>query len=404
MKIRTEQHGFSLLEMMIAIVIFTIISGAALALFVQNEPVFTHQQNQAALNIAMRNSIAQMQLDVINAGAGVYPNVPSSFNIPTWPVAVTITNNVVSSTAPVTPCNTASTYTYGTNCFDQLDVITTDISTENTPPSHPSNSTGTNPVNIAAGGTITMYLTPAPTTYPTPSPWPTTAALNALASDYHVGDEVLLIAGGTNETQYNSVVLTSAGSVSGNYVTIQFASDTVSTVSGTTYYLNTTDPLNISKYANADLTQNEFGPTDWVERLAPVIYQVDTTNSTDPQLDRCIGTCSIAADKTVLADQIIGFKVGAAYFDPASTDTCGDNTSTSSDTPTYYYNNNASAPTGCNNMWTDIRAIQISLIGRTNPTDATTAENYRNSFDNGPYQIEALSVIINPRNMSMNGD
>ena len=197
---------------MIAIAIFTIVSGAALSLFVQNEPVFTHQQNQAALNIAMRNSIAQLQLDVTNAGAGVYPNEPSSFNIPTWPIAVTIQNNVVSSTAPVIPCNTPATYTYGPNCFDQLDVITTDMSTKNTPPSHPSDSTGVNPVNISAGGTITMYLTPVPP--PAPSPCATmAAALSCLAADYSVGDEILLLSGGTGATQYSAVVLTSGGTV-----------------------------------------------------------------------------------------------------------------------------------------------------------------------------------------------
>jgi prepilin-type N-terminal cleavage/methylation domain-containing protein len=402
MRTQDSQRGFSLLELMIAIAIFTIVSGAALALFVQNEPVFTHQQNQAALNIAMRNSVAQLQLDVTNAGAGVYPNVPSSFNIPTWPVAVTIQNNVVSSTAPVIPCNTPATYTYGPNCFDQLDVITTDMSTKNTPPSHPSDSTGTNSVNISAGGTITMYLTPAAPTNPAPSPWPTAAALTALASDYSVGDEILLLSGGTAATQYSAVVLTSGGSVVGNFVKIQFASVTSTTVGSTTYYLNTTDPLNIAKYSNPSLEKNQFGPSDWVERLAPVIYQVDTSNPADPQLDRCIGSCAVS--KTVLADQIIGFKVGAAYFDPASSDTCGDNSSTTVYTTTYYYNNNAAAPTGCSNMFTDIRAIQISLIGRTNPTDATTAENYRNGFDGGPYQIEALSAVINPRNLSMNGN
>jgi len=129
---------------------------------------------------------------------------------------------------------------------------------------------------------------------------------------------------------------------------------------------------------------------------------VDTSNPSDPQLDRCIGSCAVS--KTVLADQIIGFKVGAAYFDPASSDTCGDNSSTSVDTTTYYYDNNDAPPAGCQNKFTDIRAVQISLIGRTNPTDATTADNYHNGFDGGPYQIEALSAIINPRNMTMNGN
>ena len=387
---------------MIAMAIFTIVTGTAFALFVHSQLLFTPQQNQAALNIAMRNSVAQLQLDVTNAGAGYFPNVPNTYNMPGWPVAVTIQNNVVSSTPPIAPCNTPATYTYGPNCFDSMNVITTDIGPtsapsaiyENTPPSNPSNGAGVS-VNISTTGTL--YLQPAASTNPPPSPWPTAAALTSLAGDYHVGDEVLLVGGGSGATQYNAVVLTAAGVVSGNYVKITFSPVTAGTC------VNPADPLKIATVPNSDLSCS-FGPGDWAERIVSVTYTVDTSNPTDPQLDRCVNspTCTAAGSKTVLADQIIGFKVGAAYFDPASSDTCGDALSTSDDTVKYYYDNNDVPPAGCQNKFTDLRAVQISLIGRTNPLDATTAGNYRNGFDGGPYQIEALSVIINPRNMSMN--
>jgi len=41
------------------------------------------------------------------------------------------------------------------------------------------------------------------------------------------------------------------------------------------------------------------------------------------------------------------------------------------------------------------------LIGRTNPS-GNVDEKFRNTFDQGPYKIQALSVVINPRNLSMN--
>jgi hypothetical protein len=46
-----------------------------------------------------------------------------------------------------------------------------------------------------------------------------------------------------------------------------------------------------------------------------------------------------------------------------------------------------------------VRAIRVSLIGRTAPDYRT---RYTNSFDSGPYQVQGTAVVINPRNMSMN--
>ena len=97
---------------------------------------------------------------------------------------------------------------------------------------------------------------------------------------------------------------------------------------------------------------------------------------------------------------MIGFKVGAALW--ANSDDCG--------IYNYYASNPLGSPplcdagantSGYNNEFWLIRSIQISLIGRTTPaTDPTYT--YRNGFDNGPYQIESVSVVVNPRNLSMN--
>ena len=100
---------------------------AALTLFSVEQPLLNRQQNFAGLNIAMRNAVAQIQLNTVNAGTGFYPGT----NIPDWPVGVTIINS-----NPSSACNTPSTFTYSSTCFDKLNIITTD---PNTPPAHPDN-------------------------------------------------------------------------------------------------------------------------------------------------------------------------------------------------------------------------------------------------------------------------
>ena len=82
-----------------------------------------------------------------------------------------------------------------------------------------------------------------------------------------------------------------------------------------------------------------------------------------------------------LADQVIGFKVGASIW--------GGPAGYSFDSSSYAYD------------WTLVRAVRIAVVGRTSPiTDPSV--NYHNSFDQGPYHVQAISVVINPRNLSMN--
>ena len=45
----------------------------------------------------------------------------------------------------------------------------------------------------------------------------------------------------------------------------------------------------------------------------------------------------------------------------------------------------------------------MALIARTTPNPDPTY-TYQNGFDNGPYQIESVSVVVNPRNLSMNNN
>ena len=170
--------------------IFTVISGAAFSLFLYHQPVFAQQQNLAAVNIALRNAVAQMQLDVANAGANYYAGV----NIPNYPVGVVVTNNVVASGGD---CRSGTPLVYGTNCFDSLSIITADATTA---PTNPSNGSGT--CTVTSG--TTLYLAPAGT-----PDTPLRPVATAAAANYLNGDQILLVK--NDGSQYTTVKLTAAG-------------------------------------------------------------------------------------------------------------------------------------------------------------------------------------------------
>ncbi len=106
-------------------------------------------------------------------------------------------------------------------------------------------------------------------------------------------------------------------------------------------------------------------------------YQVDASNATNPKLTRTQGGTT-----DVIAEQIIGFKVGATILNSATyanTDYYQFDTST--------YNSNFSL----------VRSVQLSLIGRTAP-NSVGGTNFTNNFDGGNYQIQSISLTVNPRN------
>src|ERR1035438_4249823 len=128
-QMRTQVSGFSLMELMVAMAVFLVVGGAAVDLFRKHVPLFSQQQSQTAVNVAMRNAAAQMQIDLANAGSGYYAGI----NIPAWPIGLTIVNPAVGA-----PCFTAPS-TYGAGCFDTLNIISADPST---PPANPTNIGG----------------------------------------------------------------------------------------------------------------------------------------------------------------------------------------------------------------------------------------------------------------------
>lgn len=376
---RKHQRGFTLLELLLATIVFLIVAGAALSLFRTEQPLLNRQQNYAGLNISMRNAVAQIQLDMENAGTGYYPGT----NISDSPVGITIVNQ-----NPTAPCNNSTTFTYSSTCFDTLNIISMD---PNTPAVHPDNGTFTPaPTGDCIATTSSpIYLIP-----------PTGVTAAALASDYHNGDELLLVnftttettSGATSTSQMTTILLSGMTGSGGSATTFTSGTNTAvkltfnaTNADGSNSVAN--DPLGITtssanpKLATSFCSSASSTPA-WVMRLAPVTYWVDTTTPSDPTLKRTQNGVD-----SVLAEQVIGFKAGAVTW--GGTD----------DTATYSYN----AATDYNNQWWLIRSVQVAVISRTTPhPDATFT--YRNAFDGGPYQVESEIATINPRNLSMNNN
>ena len=345
---RSGSAGFTMIEMLVAVGLFVIIGGAAISLFKQHAPLFTQQQALTGLNVTMRNAMAEMQMDVVNAGSGFYPGT----NFPDWPIGITIQNNVAGSN-----CYNSTTKAYTSTCFDTLNVIAMDPLTA---PSHPAgNATGTTCGSSAASP---IYAIPSVPTIPNAT---------ALAALFKAGDELLLEK--SDGSQLTTVILTANGTVSGTAVSLSFTPTNASGV-------NSSDPLLIASSNISGKLGTSFCNTDWIMRLSPVTYQVDASNATNPKLTRTQGGTT-----DVIAEQIIGFKVGATILNSATyanTDYYQFDTST--------YNSNFSL----------VRSVQLSLIGRTAP-NSVGGTNFTNNFDGGNYQIQSISLTVNPRNLSM---
>lgn len=357
-----RDRGFTLVELLVAMAVFVVICGAALTFFAYHLPLFKSQQNMAGLNIATRNAVSQLQLDVINAGSGYYQGI----NIPDFPIGLTIENNVATSSSP---CNTPATFAYGPNCFDQLNIIAIDPTV---PPSHPASSQPCQPTDTSA----ILFADPI-------SPTTTTQ----LANDYHSGDEVLLIKSDGSQLM-TTVILSKDGAVTGGKVQLQHNK----TAADGTNPLG--DPAGITSYANNKLGAS-FCPGDWILKINPITYKVDTSTASNPKLIR--EQPSGSTNDVVLAEQVVGFKVGAIIWN-SCTPSC-----TSDDGSTYIYDDSTYSSGGVlqKHNYTLIRSVQIELIGRTTPNFDPTYR-YRNGFDGGPYQIESVSVVVNPRNLTMN--
>jgi Tfp pilus assembly protein PilW len=334
-----RMRGFSLVELMVAMGMFMVIGGAAVTLVRSNQKVYSVQQNQVGLNLSLRNAVAQMQNDVENAGTGFYKGV----DIPAWPIGITIANKPAGSTS----CYDPTTHTYGPTCFDSFTIIATDSTI---PAAHPLN----NPASSCQSETSSIL--------------PIVAAdgtsNSTLAGDFHAGDTVLILSSDGTTMVDAGITKSQTNGGSTGWVDLQHNPTGAAL----------TDPLGIS----GDLNNNnkllhQFCNDAWVLRIAQITYSVDATNPANPKLIR-----TTPAGSDVIAEQVIGFKVGAYNATTAS----------------YSYDSSSYG-----NDWTQIRAVRISVIARSNTASDPA---FQNNFDQGNYFVESAAVVINPRNLSMN--
>jgi prepilin-type N-terminal cleavage/methylation domain-containing protein len=404
-----QQRGTTLIELMVALAVFLIVSGAGFTLFNSMQKANTNLQEQQGLSLALRSAASQLQLDLGNAGNGYFQGI----NIPSWPVGVTIMNTSTGSS-----CYSSSTG-YAASCFDQLNIITarpdlypavnpTDSNGDTSPSSCPSPAapTGTNP---APGSNTTKIYTLFPSGYTS----------TQAQAEFATGDQLMLLhttSTGTliTTTTVQSVTLNSASNAVALTVN-QTYSDGSNIIGNDPYDITSCDRTSFSSatpYSQPNTTScpsagsaspytpTFFGTTfcgtgDWVVKLVPIQYKVQaTSNPNNPwQLVRIQnGTTS------VIMDQIIGFRVGAAIWNAVDT-------GSGYNVPTYNYQASTyaigSLSEGYN--FSLVRSVRASIIARTAPS-ATSASMFQNSFDGGAYQVRGTVVVVNPRNLSMNDD
>jgi prepilin-type N-terminal cleavage/methylation domain-containing protein len=394
-----RNRGFTLLELVVAMAIFVLVSASALMLFSHQQTNANSQQGLVGLNIGIRNATAQMQLDLANAGTGAY----SGYSTPTWPIGVTLVNNV---TTAGTSCYNATTGTYGTNCFDQLNILEPD---PNVPPILATDNTGgTGTTNcsstyVSGGGTTVAHGQAA-----------SGQTLATTAGYYHQGDQLLFL--NSTGSMMTTVVLTQAPTVY-NSKAVQFTFNSTnsdgSNSTGTNFNIGSTtvanDPLDITACGGGITTTcsaatnfgTSFCGSDWIFKLAPTIYYVNSSNASDPQLVRIKGG-TIA----VIMDQVIGFKVGATIWNSVNNNVTWGTSYYFYDASKYNINGTINPATGVAYtpdspyLFSLVRSVRVSLIGRTQPS-SDPSFTFTNAFDGGRYVVQGASVIVSPRNLSM---
>ncbi|MGH9704462.1 MAG: PulJ/GspJ family protein [Candidatus Acidiferrales bacterium] len=345
--LRPAQRGFTFIELLVAMGVFLVVGGAAFALVSRDMPVYQSQQNLGHLNLSLRNAATQFELDLANAGAGEIQDL----NVPGFPIGVTISN---SAPAAGQVCNDPATFSYGALCFDQLNIIAVNSAV---PSFHPSAA-----VNTTTGSLLLK---------------PDASGASTDKGYFHQGDQLLLLS--QDGTQMTSVVLTANAIALGANVQISFNATNSDGTNSAAH-----DPLGISVHgisSGNDKLSSSFTTSDWILNLTggAIQYSVDASDPTNPKLVR-----QQSGVTSVVAEQIVGFKVGATVMNGTQ------------DSSAYDYN-----AADYNYNYTLVRSIGITLIGRTPPNNDANY-GFRNKFDQGPYEIQGISIAVNPRNLTMN--
>jgi prepilin-type N-terminal cleavage/methylation domain-containing protein len=360
---QTRQAGFTMVELLVSMAVFLIISAAAFRLFSMQQSAEETTQGQVGMNLALRNAVSMLQMDVSNAGSGYF----QAANVPSWPVGVTIVNNVV---APGQSCYNGNVY--GPNCFDRINIITAAAAA----PALNCSSTDTGIANTQVA-TI---------------PGSTLASTAAL---FKRADQILFV--NSTGSKISTAILTADATVSGAGVKLTFNS-----TDGFGGNTSANDPLALTTCSGNSCTElrkrltNQFCGGDWILKLAPISYWVDT--ATDPANPRLMRTQTGVSN--IVMEQIIGFKIGASIFNTTKDITVPQFSSDYNYNTNSYYKDAAGDNLLANNF-TVVRSVRMSIIARTAP-NTSNAYKFRNGFDRGPYQVQGVAVVVNPRNMSMN--
>ncbi len=403
---RSAMRGFSLVELLVAMAMFLVVSAAAFSLFNQHVKVATQQQNLSGVNIGLRNAMSQLQMDLAGAGQNLLSGLPSvdGQSIPPFSLGIIINNNVPGS-APACAPNTADwAYPVPSACFDSLTII---------------NAKASCPVlNIDDPGSSQVSLDSSAIMKANDPNHPDDDAI--LANDancFKDGDEVLVVqlpTAGEQQVQCDSgycmavVTLTKDAQVTGSRIQLQHRPTGADS-----------DPLGIifnassgtTNFQKANSLTSEFNNGAYIIDLGKgtddITYAVrtDPANASNSQLLRCTGTSCNGTNAQTLTDQVIGFKVGASLWNNAQVG--------SPDIANYFYNSanycsdkiagadctttpTANDPYG----FSSIRSVRISMIGRTVPNTVLALRNFTNGFDGGPYLVQQASIVVDLRNMS----
>jgi hypothetical protein len=162
-----------------------------------------------------------------------------------------------------------------------------------------------------------------------------------------------------------------------------------------------------------------FCSGDWIIKLSPITYVVcagpGSPTTPSPGCDQTANSPDIQDPKltriqngvaTVVMDQVIGFKAGAAIWNDVQTGS-GFSSPIPANVPYYNYQASTYAIAGSpsnQESWNFslIRSVRVSILARTTPN--TTYSTYHNTFDGGAYQVQGAAIVVNPRNLSMNDD
>lgn len=415
--------GFSLLELVIAMAVFLLISGMSFSLFNQQQSSAKLLQGLTALNVALRNSVAGLQMDVVGGGSGYFQNV----NMPSWPVGVTIVNNMSTNGAT---CYNSTTKTYSWTCFDQLTIVAAANQTTY-PAIQATDTTGgtSGTANCSNTNTGTAYGQAAVVTV---NGVATTWTLANTAAEFKQGDQLLFVKTSPGINKITTVVLTANAAVNSTSTAVKFTFNATN-ADGSNSLAN--DPLDITACdgiancaaSNQLLSPPQFCGTSWIIKLAPITYLVcagpgstnpmntqwcDQSSSSpdieDPKLVRiAVNPTTGTVTKNVVMEQVIGFRVGATLWNGGSTVEvqAGDSVTTAYNylASTYCIGGTGANCTGGTQLpynFSLVRSVRVSLIGRTAPS--TTNTGFENAFDSGHYQVQGVAVVVNPRNMSMN--